>query len=164
VFHRIVSSSFIARCGESRAEPPAPQLRYRARPVEEPGEAYHQWNSSLPGYVQPNAELGRPFESADLLRDRFRKAWETRERLRGEMIALQEEMDWLVYAAYGRLPEDHAAVCSAAALECGSEATALQPASLLAENHGVTTPPQQAAAQESGSKLPHSITPLDREE
>jgi hypothetical protein len=40
------------------------------------------------------------------------KAKEERERLRRKMIALQEEMDWLVYAAYGLLPQDHPAAGS----------------------------------------------------
>ena len=85
---------------------------------EKPGEAYDDWNSSLPGYVAPNAELGPPFDSVDSLRKRFCKAKEIRERLRAEMIALQEEMDWLVYAAYDLLPQDHPAV-SVAALSSG---------------------------------------------
>ncbi|MHB8653689.1 MAG: Eco57I restriction-modification methylase domain-containing protein [Terriglobia bacterium] len=87
----------------------------------QPGEAYHEWNSSLPGYVPPNPELfggHRPplqkgFETADDLREANRRAQTIRERLRGEMIALQEEMDWLVYAAYGLLPESHPAVVAA---------------------------------------------------
>jgi hypothetical protein len=68
---------------------------------EKPGEAYHEWNSSLVGYEQPDAALGKPFETAAGLRAAFHKAAEAREGLRAEMIARQEEMDWLVYAAYG---------------------------------------------------------------
>ncbi len=81
---------------------------------ESPGEAYDEWNRSLPGYAPPNPQLGSPFEPTQTLRERFQKAQETRERLRAEMIALQEEMDWLVYVAYGLLPEDHPAVPVAA--------------------------------------------------
>jgi hypothetical protein len=77
---------------------------------EKPGEAYHEWNSSLPGYEKPHSAIGRPFGSAEELRQAYDRVVAERERLRSEMIALQEEMDWLVYAAYGLLPEDHPAV------------------------------------------------------
>jgi hypothetical protein len=77
---------------------------------ENPGEAYHDWNSSLPGYISPSRELGPPFSSGDSLREHSHKAQGIRQQLRAEMIALQEEMDWLVYAAYGLLPEDHPAL------------------------------------------------------
>lgn len=77
---------------------------------DKPGEAYHDWNSSLPGYVSPGLEIGPLFQSGDSLRESFCRARQARERLRAEMIALQEEMDWLVYAAYGLLSEDHPAV------------------------------------------------------
>jgi hypothetical protein len=77
--------------------------------LEKPGEAYHEWNRSLPGYVQPDHSLGSPFDSAETLHERFQRVQETRERLRAEMIALQEEMDWLVYGAYGLLSENHPA-------------------------------------------------------
>jgi hypothetical protein len=147
------------------------------RLFEKPSEAYHEWNSSLPGYVPPNPELGSPFESADSLRERFRKAQEVRECLRAEMIALQEEMDWLVYSAYGLLSETHPAVVAPGfspahpALKGGATfgvrqlAAAVDSASSLAEDESNSVaPPQQATAEESGSKLPHSIAPLDREE
>lgn len=77
---------------------------------EKPGEAYHSWNSSPPGYIPLCPKLGPPFWSADSLRVGFAAAREERERLRAEMVALQEEMDWLVYEAYGLLPEHHPAV------------------------------------------------------
>ena len=69
--------------------------------LEKSGEAYHEWNSSLPGHVPPHEEIAEPFETADDLRAAFHRAIEIRERLRAEMIARQEEMDWLVYEAYG---------------------------------------------------------------
>jgi len=77
---------------------------------EKLGETYQEWNSSLPGYVPPNPELGAPFQTESDLRHAYLRAQTIRERLRAEMIALQEEMDWLVYAAYGLLPTDHPAV------------------------------------------------------
>jgi hypothetical protein len=77
---------------------------------EKPGEAYHEWNSSLPGYEKPHSVIGTPFGSAEELKQACDRVVAERERLRAEMIALQEEMDWLVYAAYGLLPEDHPAV------------------------------------------------------
>lgn len=74
------------------------------------GEAYHTWNSSLKGWVKPwSVELGRWSDAEGLNAARETYTAE-RERLRREMIALQEEMDWLVYAAYGLLPVDHPAV------------------------------------------------------
>ena len=84
---------------------------------EKPGEAYHEWNSSLPGYQQPHQVIGKPFGSADDLKQAYDRVVTERECLRSEMIALQEEMDWLVYAAYGLLPEDHPAVQVPAAPE-----------------------------------------------
>jgi hypothetical protein len=80
-----------------------------------PGEAYDEWNSSLPGYVPANPELGAPFQTERDLHDAYQCAQAIRERLRAEMIALQEEMDWLVYAAYGLLPENHPAVATSVA-------------------------------------------------
>jgi len=77
---------------------------------EKSGEAYHEWNSSLPGYEQPHSVIGKPFGSAEELKQAYDRVVAERERLRSEMIALQEEMDWLVYAAYGLLPEDHPTV------------------------------------------------------
>jgi len=66
-------------CWERGQRPPSLALK---KLFEKPGEAYHDWNSSLPGYVPPNAELGPPFDSVDSLRKRFCKAKEIRERLR----------------------------------------------------------------------------------
>lgn len=74
------------------------------------GEAYHEWNSLLPGYDTSHEAIGRPFSDAASLRLAYDRVVAEREKLRTEMIALQEEMDWLVYAAYGLLPEDHPAV------------------------------------------------------
>jgi hypothetical protein len=78
---------------------------------EQAGEAYHDWYSSLSGYISPYPSLGERkwHDPAGLLslREKTRLA---RESLRSEMIALQEEMDWLVYAAYGLIPLDHPAV------------------------------------------------------
>src|SRR5206468_6319296 len=50
------------------------------------------------------------FATTEDLRERFARAIELRDQLRAEMIARQEEMDWLVYAAYGLLPSDDSAV------------------------------------------------------
>jgi hypothetical protein len=93
-------------CWESGQKMPSLALR---KLLEGPGDAYHDWNSGLPGYVQPHAELVPPFENTADLRKAYQQAQAIRERLRAEMIALQEEMDWLVYAAYGLLPTDHPA-------------------------------------------------------
>jgi hypothetical protein len=77
-----------------------------AKVFEKPDEAYAKWNTSLPGYVPPAKELVPPFATEKELRLRLQAATARREQLRAEMIALQEEMDWLVYRAYGLLPED----------------------------------------------------------
>jgi len=77
---------------------------------EKPSEAYDEWNNSLPGYHAPDPKLGVPFDSANSLRKAFEQAQGLREQLRTAMVARQEEMDWLVYAAYGLLPDDSPAV------------------------------------------------------
>ena len=77
---------------------------------EKPGEAYDGWNRALPAYTSPHPLIAKPFGTAEELLALRAKAKEERERLRREMIALQEEMDWVVYAAYGLLPQDHPAV------------------------------------------------------
>jgi hypothetical protein len=77
---------------------------------EKPGEAYHAWNSTLPGHVAPRVKLGAPFGTTAELKERFANAVTFRDQLRAEMIALQEEMDWLVYSAYGLVASDYAAV------------------------------------------------------
>jgi len=77
---------------------------------EKAGEAYHDWNSSLPGYVPPDPRLGQPFQTTQDLKSAFSTAGVFCESLRREMIALQEEMDWLVYAAYGLIPADSPAL------------------------------------------------------
>jgi hypothetical protein len=146
-------------CWERGQQTPSLSLK---KLFEKPGEAYHEWNSSLPGYVPPNPELGAPFPTESDLRGAYRRAQALRERLRAEMIALQEEMDWLVYAAYGLLPEKHPAV--ARRLECGDSS----PLSDAATRRGVTLTADESAARKSGSELPHSIEnsidPLDQAE
>jgi hypothetical protein len=77
---------------------------------EKPGEDYQGWNEMLSDYVGADPELGSPFDSSAKLRDAYQKAQIAREQLRTEMIALQEEMDWLVYATYGLLPKAYAEV------------------------------------------------------
>jgi len=77
---------------------------------EHEGEAYHAWNAALPGYVPPHAALREAFQSSTQLEQYFRRTVEIRDRLRAEMIALQEEIDWLVYGAYVLLPADSPAV------------------------------------------------------
>jgi hypothetical protein len=55
----------------------------------------------MPGRVAPHAQSGTPFGTAGELRDAMARVVGIRDRLLAEMIARQEEMDWLVYAAYG---------------------------------------------------------------
>jgi hypothetical protein len=77
---------------------------------EKDGESYHYWNAALSGYVTPHPRLGDAFQSTVELLQNFQRAIELREQLRVKMIALQEEMDWLVYTTYGLLPRDSSAV------------------------------------------------------
>jgi len=93
-------------CWERGRELPLLALR---RLFEKSGEAYHAWNAALPGHVVPHAQLGAPFTTTAELRERFVRAESLRDHLRAEMVARQEEMDWLVYAAYGLLAADHPA-------------------------------------------------------
>ncbi|HKZ76818.1 MAG TPA: hypothetical protein VJ124_00735, partial [Pyrinomonadaceae bacterium] len=72
---------------------------------EKPGEAYYEWNAALPGSVAPYVEIAKPFETADDLREAFARTVTLRETRRAEMIARQEEMDWLVYEAYGLIAD-----------------------------------------------------------
>ena len=88
-------------CWERGRQMPALAMK---KLFEKPGEAYHDWNASLSGYVPPDPRLGKPFQSLEEMLSAFSNGWKIRETLRGEMIAMQEEMDWLVYQAYGLLP------------------------------------------------------------
>lgn len=76
---------------------------------EAKGEAYHDWNSQLPGYVDPHKDIARAFTTSDELRESLARATKIRETLRSEMIARQEEMDWMAYEAYGLIDVAHAA-------------------------------------------------------
>ena len=93
-------------CWESGRELPSLALR---KLFEKSGEAYAVWNAALPGHVAPHAQLGAAFTTTAELQERFARAVSLREQLRAGMVARQEEMDWLVYAAYGLLPADHPA-------------------------------------------------------
>ena len=73
-------------------------------------EAYQDWNSKLVGNLTAPLNVSGPFESTTELRNQYQHAQVKRDLLRGHMVALQEEMDWLVYAAYGLLPGDHPSV------------------------------------------------------
>lgn len=77
---------------------------------EMPGEAYYEWNSSLTGWVTPSTIAKQGWRDSKGLQTAQNAYIAERERLRREMIALQEEMDWLVYAAYGLLPVNDPAI------------------------------------------------------
>jgi hypothetical protein len=85
-------------CWESGRELPSLALR---KLFEKSGEAYAAWNAALPGHVAPHAKLAAAFTTTAELQERFARAVSLREQLRAGMVARQEEMDWLVYAAYG---------------------------------------------------------------
>jgi hypothetical protein len=94
-------------CSERGRKMPSLALR---KLFEKPDEGYQGWNETLPDYVGGDVGLGSPFDSSVKLREAYQKTQIAREQLRTEMIALQEEMDWLVYAAYGLLPKVYAEV------------------------------------------------------
>jgi len=77
---------------------------------EKRGEAYDGWSRSLPGHPQQAAPDDEPFETEEGLVKGAADLRRKREQQRRQMIALQEEMDWSAYAAYGLLPRDHPAV------------------------------------------------------
>lgn len=83
----------------------APQKLFERR-----GEAYNDWYRDISGYQQPAESLSLDWQSADELVSAYRIARDESDRLRRVMIALQEEMDWLIYGAYGLLPLEHPAV------------------------------------------------------
>ena len=77
---------------------------------EKADEAYVQWNSELPDYiVGPHASTCPAFETAEDLLESYNRFRTQHSKLRLQMIALQEEMDWLVYSACGLLPVGHPA-------------------------------------------------------
>lgn len=96
-------------CWKRGQELPSLALR---KLFEQSGEAYAAWNAALPGHVPPHAKLPAPFTTTAELRTAYQQAIKLRENLRVEMIALQEEMDWLVYRAYGLLSENSPAVAA----------------------------------------------------
>ncbi len=68
---------------------------------ERVGEAYHAWNRALDGYVSPHPKLPPPFATTRELRTAREQLTALRHNIRGRMIFLQEEMDWLAYEMYG---------------------------------------------------------------
>jgi hypothetical protein len=74
------------------------------------GEAYDGWYRSLSGFIPPHPVISTPFESLDDLLERKEEAKKERSRLFGQLVSLQEEIDWAVYAACGLIPRDHFAL------------------------------------------------------
>jgi hypothetical protein len=79
-----------------------PALSMRKLFVKEE-EAYFAWNSALSGYVFPHPNSPAPFTTARELRAARDQLVALREEIRGRMIFLQEEMDWVAYDMYGLL-------------------------------------------------------------
>jgi hypothetical protein len=82
----------------------------RMRHIFNRGDGYSDWNKLTPSYVAPNSVLEDTFHFADELRSLLGSAIQARDELERQMTALQEEMDWLIYAAFGLVPVDHGAV------------------------------------------------------
>ncbi|MCI0743485.1 MAG: hypothetical protein L0Y72_31035, partial [Gemmataceae bacterium] len=70
------------------------------------GEAYSIWENSLPKSTAVRTHSSSPFATSEMLRANLDRFTNQCEQLRAEMIARQEEMDWLVYAAYGLIDEN----------------------------------------------------------
>ena len=85
------------------------QLEMR-RLFDRPNKAYHDLKSSLTGSVERDTASPAPFTSPDSLRIAYEYAQSRRDSILGKMIALQEDMDWLVYGLYGLLNEDDPAI------------------------------------------------------
>lgn len=83
-----------------------PQLNFR-RLFTLSSEAYGSWNQGLP---HSHADDGKAFWDTETLQQARVEVAIMRDSVRNSMIAFQEEMDWLIYAAYGLLPAGHPAV------------------------------------------------------
>lgn len=86
-----------------------PGLNHR-KLFEKPGEAYTDLYRSIRGYQVPHEKLHIDWISAGELKAAWQMALDEMHNLRRQMVALQEEMDWLIYGAYGLLPLEHPAV------------------------------------------------------
>ena len=98
-----------------------PRLAFK-KLFQKKDEAYDAWNRALEGWIEPWGRDGEKERGSEGVRSEEggETEWETveellrakriytaeRERLRSEMIALQEEMDWVVYEAYGLITDD----------------------------------------------------------
>jgi hypothetical protein len=83
-----------------------PQLNFR-RLFTLSSEAYGAWNQGLP-HLQVSKD--EAFADTQTVQQARTKLATSRDSVSNSMIALQEEMDWLIYAAYGLLPTGHPAV------------------------------------------------------
>jgi hypothetical protein len=97
-------------------------------------EAYNTFTLSLPGHVPPDRRLRTVFEDYSSLARNYADACTLRDGIRREMIALQEEMDWLVYSLYALLAPNGSAVQIANEPEPLDQA--LRPFRLWAEAEG----------------------------
>ena len=68
-------------------------------------EAYENWWTSLPGSLIRHREI-HDFGTESELREAFCRIKAIRRDAVQRLIAIQEEIDWLVYSAYGLLPEN----------------------------------------------------------
>ena len=79
-------------CWERGGELPGLALQ---KLFEKSGEAYHAWNAALPSRISPHAKVGAPFTTPAELQEGFARSVSLRDQFRAEMVARQEEMDWL---------------------------------------------------------------------
>ena len=71
-----------------------------------PGEAYENWYRGIKGYVAAHPQISTPFESPNDLTQNKERARTERARLIRELMSLQEEIDWIIYAVCGLIPEN----------------------------------------------------------
>ena len=95
------------KCSDLGAVIPGLQPR---KLFEQPGEAYTDWYAKIRGYQRPDSSLNLSWDTSSSLRSAWQAALKKVDETRRHMIVLQEEMDWLIYGAYGLLPLAHPAV------------------------------------------------------
>lgn len=74
------------------------------------GEAYEPWYRGLPGQVARHPSFVADFGSPEELTLQKSRMLIERGKLLREMVALQEEIDWVTYASYGLLKPDDPSV------------------------------------------------------
>lgn len=78
--------------------------------LREPGEAYEPWFRGLSGYTPAHPLVSKGFRSHEQLMAAKDTIINEQRKILGEMVNLQEEIDWATYALYGLIAKDDAAL------------------------------------------------------